>query len=180
MRNRIFIVFPLLLLFCTLSYGQNLVAVEDDNGKYGFKREGEVGWVVKPKYDQVGKFSEGLCSVAKCYGTWRDRKTGEHLGKKWQYGYIDETGKECIPLKFEWAGDFHDGRAAYMQYDREFWIHFRYGYIDVSGDPVIPPNFSRADDFKDGYASVSWFDEDLNFYSAVIDIYGTYYDYETY
>lgn len=76
MRNRIFIVFPLLLLFCTLSYGQNLVAVEDDNGKYGFKREGEVGWVVKPKYDQVGKFSEGLCSVAKCYGTWRDRKTG--------------------------------------------------------------------------------------------------------
>lgn len=67
-----------------------------------------------------------------------------------------------------------------MKYDREFWIHFRYGYIDVSGDPVIPPNFSRADDFKDGYASVSWFDEDLNFYSAVIDIYGTYYDYETY
>ena len=123
MRNRIFIVFPLLLLFCTLSYGQNLVAVEDDNGKYGFKREGEAGWVVKPKYDQVGKFSEGLCSVAKCYGTWRDRKTGEHLGQKWQYGYIDETGKECIPLKFEWAGDFHDGRAAYMKYDRDF------GYI---------------------------------------------------
>ena len=114
------------------------------------------------------------------YGIWRDRKTGEHLGQKWQYGYIDETGKECIPLKFEWAGDFHDGRAAYMKYDREFWIHFRYGYIDVSGDPVIPPNFSRADDFKDGYASVSWFDEDLNCYSAVIDIYGTYYDYETY
>ena len=76
MRNRIFIVFPLLLLFCTLSYGQNLVAVEDDNGKYGFKREGEAGWVVKPKYDHVGKFSEGLCSVAKCYGIWRDRKTG--------------------------------------------------------------------------------------------------------
>ena len=79
MRNRIFIVFPLLLLFCTLSYGQNLVAVEDDNGKYGFKREGEAGWVVKPKYDHVGKFSEGLCSVAKCYGTWRDRKTGNIL-----------------------------------------------------------------------------------------------------
>ena len=67
----------LFLPLCSILHAQNLVAVEDDNGKYGFKREGEAGWVVKPKYDQVGKFSEGLCSVAKCYGIWRDRKTGE-------------------------------------------------------------------------------------------------------
>ena len=48
------------------------------------------------KYDRLSLFSEGYAAVCK-NGKW---------------GYIDKTGQEVIPCKYDWANPFHEGLAS--------------------------------------------------------------------
>ncbi|MDR2409638.1 MAG: WG repeat-containing protein [Bacteroidales bacterium] len=61
------------------------------------------------KYDYVGDFSEGLAYV-------------ELNGK---YGYIDKTGTEVIPLKYDDAWGFSEGLSSANT--MEFRDHFKNG-----------------------------------------------------
>ena len=68
------------------------------------------------KYDQLSLFSEGYAAVCK-NGKW---------------GYIDKTGQEVIPCKYDWANPFHEGLASVrISYDSG------YGFIDTTGREVI-------------------------------------------
>jgi hypothetical protein len=67
-------------------------------------------------------------------------KSGKKLKYDPKYGFIDKTGKEVIPLQFDEAYSFQDGRAAVFKF--QGWAYgFSYskiGYIDTTGNLVIP------------------------------------------
>jgi len=52
--------------------------------------------------------------------------------------------KVVIPAKYDYAADFHNGRAAVC-------IKKKWGYIDVNGKLVIPMEMDRAENFRFGY-----------------------------
>ena len=80
----------------------------------------------------IGTFSEGLAPAQKA-------------GKKW--GYVDASGVMTIPVQFENAQSFSEGRAAVQQ-------GRKWGYIDSSGAVVVSPAFRRAHPFTEGIAAV--------------------------
>ncbi len=93
--------------------------------------------VIRPEFPYEGRpFSEGLAYV---------RMRGRH-------GFIDTTGRAAIEAKFDWAGDFHEGLAYFMD---DSTAPGRWGYINRSGEVVLKPQFERAGDFSGGLAPVS-------------------------
>jgi hypothetical protein len=58
-------------------------------------------WVIKPQFDGLSDFSEGLAAV----------NLGGNCGIEGEWGYIDREGQTVIPFRFVWAGAFHNGRA---------------------------------------------------------------------
>lgn len=132
--------FPVsLLISCTLWFvpctASNvletaLVCPDSQSVKYGYVDS--LGNNVE--YEIVYKFSHGL-AVARARGL--DGK----------FGYIDETGKLIIGLRFEWAGAFSEGLA-------EVCFDGKYGFIDTAGKPVVQPKFDYARPFMEGLAAV--------------------------
>ncbi len=153
------------------------------------------------KYDDVGDFSQGLCWVTKSNkGGFINAKFEEVIplgdyqeqgGKpifteglcglkiNGKYGYIDKTGKEGTPFKFDVGYPYSAGRAAVcykwkwgyinkagkeitkMEYDFAYPFadgmaiaikNDKYGYIDSTGKNVIACQFYRSSDFRQGYA----------------------------
>lgn len=104
------------LLFGTMALqAQGLKGFKAENGKMGFKdKDGKV--VIAPKYDFLisSGFQDGLARV--------------RLNR--QYGFVDETGSEVIPLQYKNAHNFSEGLAA-VQNDGG-WL-----YIDRTGKPVL-------------------------------------------
>lgn len=64
-------------------------------------------------------------------------------------GFIDNTGKIIIPLKFEWVSDFSDGFA-------QVKLDNKLGFINQKGKIVffLPPYVNYAHDFADGLAAI--------------------------
>jgi len=58
-------------------------------------------WAIKPQFDDLKDFSEGLAAV----------NLGANCGMGGKWGYIDKDGKVAIGVKFLFAGQFHNGRA---------------------------------------------------------------------
>ena len=128
-------------------YNARLLSLPDNNfeyfyesGKCGFRLKSTENIIIPAKYDEVGRsFREGLAKVG--IGPYNDRK----------YGYIDKTGKEVVPCKYDAVGNFHEGLA---------WVRIgsynegKYGYIDKTGKVVIPLKYNEADDFSEGLARV--------------------------
>lgn len=104
--------------------------IMSDQGQWGLiDQHGR--WIVKPKYDAVGNFSEGMASVI------RDGRSG----------YINRKGKIVIPLDYRFAGDFSEGLVPALKQDR-------WGFLNKHGQWVIPPRFDQAGPFSDGLAYV--------------------------
>ena len=110
--------------------------VFEENDKYGFKLKSTGEIVIPLKYDRNKhwlsySFSEGLAKV-------------ELNGN---CGFIDKTGNEVIPLKYDDVGDFHEGLA-------EVELNRRRGYINKTGKVVIPLKYDFTWLFWDGLAKV--------------------------
>lgn len=104
------------------------------NGLAMFRLNDKVGFinikgqeVIKPQFDWVGDFSEGLCVVRNDNG-----KIG--TGK---YGYIDTTGKVVIDFKFQYANNFENGQA-------KFELNNLWGAIDKTGKIIEPATHKYA------------------------------------
>ncbi|MBS1762980.1 MAG: WG repeat-containing protein [Bacteroidetes bacterium] len=80
-----------ILFFCSNSYSQELIPYRDGS-KWGFSTT-DKKIVIKPKYNDVGWFSEGMAAVK--------------VGSKW--GYINRDGKLVIPARYTVAKPFHKG-----------------------------------------------------------------------
>lgn len=89
--------------------------------------------------------SFALCSVAKeyTYKGGRDSNTGlTRVGLNGKFGYIDDAGKEVVPVIYEELGDFGDGnRPAVAK------LRGMYGYIDANGKQVTDFVYHEAFSF---------------------------------
>ena len=83
-------------------------------------------------YNNIMDFSEGLATV--------------ELNDK--YGFIDETGREVIPCKYDWAEDFNDGLA-------QVCLNGKWGLVDKTGREVIPLKYNNVCLFYEGFARVN-------------------------
>ena len=109
-----------LLLTATLTYAQGLLPEEK------VKKEPSAQPVQQTKkYAWKGEYYEGLAMV--------------RLDKK--YGFIDKTGKEVIPIKYDYAYSFSEGLALVK-------LNNKYGFIDKTGKEVIPIKYDNAYSFS--------------------------------
>ncbi|MEZ0536609.1 WG repeat-containing protein [Caldicellulosiruptoraceae bacterium PP1] len=88
-------------------------------------------WTIKPMFDDIGEFSEGLCSI-KQNGKW---------------GFINQNFKIAINPQFDSVRNFQEGCAAVHQ--NKYW-----GYINSSGNYILKPQFVEASSFFAEMASV--------------------------
>ena len=186
------IIFLFLLFVISLNLlSQRMGAFKDESGKYGFKKLsydaywedfilGEV--LLAPKYDSVAFYEVYYKNSDHTYlkndveGFYCVRKNG-----KW--GYIDSTGKEITPLKYDKVFPFHQGRAKVKMNDKmglvnqfgkevipcEFddlinetcneglvrvSVNDKWGYFDTLGHKITPFSFLSARAFSEGLACV--------------------------
>ncbi|MFP7299156.1 WG repeat-containing protein [Neobacillus niacini] len=164
-------------------------------------------FIVEPKYDSISPFKEGRAAVIDEEGFKVIDESGKVITSKsysfigeyhggravaadttsdggYLYGYLNRRGKEVIPLSYESASDFQDGKALvkikggnYALIDLtgkvvksypypfvddygEGTLAFResndgkWGYIDESGKVRIDPQFTGTQPFVDGRAVV--------------------------
>ncbi|ECH5531236.1 WG repeat-containing protein, partial [Campylobacter coli] len=115
--------------FAGIFVSGDLIRVKID-GQWSFlDKNGEI--IAKPKFDNLGVFSEGLAGVG--------------LNGKW--GFIDKSGKIVIESKFDSGGHFSEGLAGVK-------LNGKYGFIDKSGKFIVKPKFDEAWDFSEGLAKV--------------------------
>ena len=132
------------------------IAYSGQGGCAGDYKKGfidKTGKVVIPlKYDYIsewnlysdkGYFSEeGLAVVS----------IGVRLGCEYdiyggKWGFVDKTGREVVPLKYDFAQTFKEGLAVVIQNEK-------CGFIDKTGKEVIPLKYDGARGFIEGLAIV--------------------------
>lgn len=100
--------------------------------------------LAKAKYTVIGEFHEGMARVGS--GT-----TKEDM----KYGYINEKGKEVIPLgKYDY---YLDGWGYYSDYSEGLLAvrkDGKTGFVDRSGNLVIPLQYDEVYPFFEGFATV--------------------------
>lgn len=98
-------------------------------------------------YDCVYPFSDGVARVIKAAANG-----------SWKYGYIDESGKKVIDLKYTDARDFTNGLALVAQRFPDEGP--KYGFIDKTGQTIISFEYDAAEEFSNGLALVAKADAD--------------------
>ena len=94
----------------------NGVASFRANNKYGFMSiDGQER--IKPQFEWVDEFSEGLCVVR---------------NDKGKHGYIDLSGKVVLDYQFQYALKFENGKA-------KVEVNNRWGAIDKTGKFLVQP-----------------------------------------
>ena len=119
-----------------------------DNYYCGFKND--AGKVVVPanKYQGCGEFSDGLAYVGHIAKPLVEYETG---GYKHVQGFIDQTGKVVIPVKYEVEGgnykSFSDGMVSVFK-------NGKHGFMNKDQKLVVPHKYDYVMAFNDGVAAV--------------------------
>jgi hypothetical protein len=178
-------------------------------------------FIVKPKYDTINQFSEGRAIVNDYQGFKVIDESGKEITEKaysiivgeykegrvqavetdvhgkYLYGYLNRRGKVVIPIAFESASEFTNGKAIVKpkggsfqlidltgtllhSYPFDFVGNYgqgmltykkskdgKLGYIDEHGRTVIEPQFSNAEPFVDGRAIVSISENNIDRYGLI-------------
>ena len=101
------------------------------NGKYNFLHKKHNTLLCRRWYDKMYSFSEGLAKVK--------------LNGKW--GFIDKTGREVIPCKYDWVNLFLKGLA-------KVCLNWKWGFVDTTGKEVIPCKYDEVNVFSKGLSAV--------------------------
>ena len=81
-----------------------------------------------------------------CFESMKSKETRLYLVcREDKYGYIDKTGREVIPCKYDDANDFREGLAKVQKSGK-------YGFIDKTGREVIPCKYDEAYATSEGQA----------------------------
>lgn len=105
----------------------------NDNGLYGFiNMKGKK--ITEAEFTGFNAFNHGIASVSK------------NINGKSKSGYIDSTGKEIIPFKYDYATSFEDGWAIVTK-DSIFY------FIDKNGNekPIVR-KYDKLIAFRSGFA----------------------------
>lgn len=118
-------------------FATGVVIVVDNQNKNRFSSD-NISVLVEPtlKYDDVMYFSEGFAGVEKD-GKW---------------GYVDQTGKEVVPLIYDEVEAFNDGLAR-VEKDG------KWGCVDQTGKEVVSPQYDEIGLFHEGLARVKNYSE---------------------
>lgn len=119
------------------SFSEGLAAVKKD-GKWGYI-DANGSEVVPFQYDQVQNFSEGFAAVGQG-GNWDflEIESLDEYGQGGKWGYVDKTGREVVPCKYDDAQDFSEGLAAVKLDDK-------WGFLAVSDAPASNPKSQTGD-----------------------------------
>ncbi len=118
--------------------GSGTVTTREGYYRLGFLAQAPApsGWTVKQltdyRYDDVYTLREDVMIMV--------------LDGKW--GYLDATGAEIVPPRYDDVYNFDEGGLALVQQDG------KWGYIDQTGEQVIPCRYDDAYAFYEGLASV--------------------------
>lgn len=88
----------------------------------------EFEWVVRPQYEAMSDFSEGLAAT----------------NKDEQWGFIDRKGRVVIPFQYSAAWDFKNGLAIIKHQNQ-------WGIIDKKGVVIVEPEFDELDPHNCGW-----------------------------
>jgi hypothetical protein len=69
-------------------------------------------------------------------------------GSNSKWGFVDKTGKEVIPFKYDAIGKFSEGLCA-VRFD---WY---WGFVDFTGKEVIPCKYIEVGEFFEGLCAVA-------------------------
>jgi len=114
------------------------------------------GKSVKLDYE-ADEFSEGMAAVWRC--------KSEALPHFDLCGYIDQTGRLVIPMKYNFCEGFSEGLALVRKGGKAHTFEdgfgerkdIRYGFIDKNGREVIKIGLAYASSFHEGLAAVGCF-----------------------
>ena len=70
-----------------------------------------------------------------------------YIDENGKIGFIDKSGNEVVPCKYDWAYGFSEGLALVR-------LGGKWGFIDKSGNEVVPCKYDYADIFSEGLAYV--------------------------
>lgn len=122
------IVLILCAALCSFSaiFAADPVPVEDSySGRTGYVNEGGY-YIIRPRYAEGRKFSEGLAAVS--------------TGKKW--GFINTNGRWVVKPQFEYVEDFYRGYAIVRK-------DGKYGAVNLKGELEVPCGFDTAEELAD-------------------------------
>jgi hypothetical protein len=125
------------------SFSEGLASVYEDGVGHGYiDRSGRM--VIKLEGATApGRFHDGMAQVMVT------PKGGDfNGGGRFEFGYIDRSGRLAVPGPFEKVGDFSEGLAAVQ-------VKGRWGYVDSTGHFAIEPAYDSATSFHDGQATVA-------------------------
>ena len=132
----------LLAAFWTSASGEDrLKPARNQKGKYGFADTAGV-FVVKPVYDSVTPFEDGISRVRK--------------GSRW--GLVDTAGKLVAPVKYARIGEYNKYGYALVNVggtcdDLESMTGIvtggKYGHINRKGEEILPPKFTEIGFFDE-------------------------------
>ncbi|HEX7176913.1 MAG TPA: WG repeat-containing protein [Pyrinomonadaceae bacterium] len=151
-------------------FSEGLALVSPDGESYGFI-DPDGGVRIPLRFVGGGHFSEGLARVwvGDYQAAYIDRagrvlfrlSEGDHGGefreglamlrvggRDGKCGFIDRAGRTVIPVEFDDARDFSEGKALVKRGDS-------WGFIDRSGRFVIPPIYAYGSSFSEGLAAVA-------------------------
>lgn len=153
-------------------FNEGIAVVSIDDKKYGvIDKEGN--WVIKPKFNIIGNFVDGVARAMPC-GTNRSKyglidKEGNWVAEpKYLYlhslgdgivaventnGYISlmtTTGELVTEPRFNHIGNFNNGVAPACE-------KFLWGYINTKGEWVVEPKYHKTHDFSEGRAVIEEF-----------------------
>ncbi|WP_442597990.1 WG repeat-containing protein [Neobacillus sp. D3-1R] len=206
-------------------FQSNGLAAVKLNGKYGLINQyGQ--FIVTPRYNYINPFSEGRAVVQNDKGFKIMNARGKELTNKsysfianfknnramfagtneegaYLYGYLNRQGKEVIPLQYEYATDFNEGKAVVKLSDGTFQLinqngkiiqsfpyalvgefseglmsfqeksDSKFGYINEEGKVMIEPSYTGAQPFQSRRAVVNM-GEDFRFQYGLINRLGSF------
>lgn len=116
-------------------FREGLVPVQFGNGKWAVLNK-EEDLVVKPKYDLISNYSEGLFMV----------KNFSNRGEP-ECGYVDKEERLVIPMDYRYGGDFLEEIAIVE-------AKGGLGYLHKSGRELLSTEYDFLSRFQDGVATV--------------------------
>lgn len=125
--------------------------ISDNEGYVNEKGE----FVISPQYSSVYPFSnDGLALVTKT------RDGEESWQFTYKFGYIDSTGKEVIPLQYDYATSFYECGLAIVGIG-ELYEDCKMGVINKKGEYVIELQYYDICDIEGEYILCSSYETDI-------------------